>query len=567
MADYLKDKQYYIDLYDLYTIKTCLKEIDLWRDVYKECLKAEELKHLSEEEKKRNFNLLLDRHMFVVTGERYRDKEETIRKWIDNDTAEQSKYDNTPEPGGIHCSDCNTFMHCTYKHLENYMNEPLRVLFFFECPNCKKRKNIYENGEEDIPKPELCPKCNKEVASKHTREGNIITWITACPSCGFEKTDIDDFDKKAAERKQREQEEKELMEKYRRAFCLSDEKGKEYIELIEKLKYAEIAKEEEIKKYDNAYYPNSLKLKKVTTVDLEKLLTEPLEKERFIKLSFDKPEAGMQLIIPFSVQDADSSRSENISTSTLEKLIKKLLENTNWRLMSEGVHYRLGYLSGRLKGHDREEDILELAGKQREPQQPFRTGLGETSKYEWDPIIQLAKLSGKHIGIENVRKRRLKDEPEGFFLEVSEGPYTCGVCHESTPGNKTWWNLDGLRCADCWRNIKEGLIPPLTWDHDNKVWIKDWQIKSDYSIHPGTRRKLEREGILRGRYLKRVDGTTYCTVYLVEENKDFFKKYPKKPEMKIEFTWSNEHKGLIVNAKKNDYSDKSVDENVEKSKP
>lgn len=565
MADYLKDKQHYIDLYDLYTIKMCLKEIDLWREIYKESFNAEEIKHLSEEERKRNFNQLLEQELFVKTGERYRIKEETIRKWIDGDSAEQSKYDDTPEPTGIRCSNCNNLMHCTYKHLENFMNEPLRVLFFFECLNCKRRKSIYENGEEDIPKPELCPKCNKEVASKHTREGNIITWITSCPSCGFKETDIDDFDKKAAERKQREQEEKELLEKYREEFCLTDEKGKEYIEIIEKLKYAEVVKEEEIKKYDNAYYPNSLKLKKVNIVDLEKLLTEPLEKEKYIKLSFDKPEIGEFFIIPFNVQDADSSRKENISTSTLQKLIKDALEDTNWRLMSEGVHYRLGYLSGRLKGHDREEDILELAGKKKEPQQSIRADYERTSKYEWDPIIQLAKLSGKHIGVENVRKRRLKNEPEGFFLEASEGPYTCAVCQETTPGNKIWWNLDGLRCADCWRNIKEGVIPPLTWDHDNKVWIKDWQIKSDYSIHFGTRKKLEREGILRGRYLKRVDGTTYCTVYLVEENKEFSKKYPKKPEMKIEFTWSNEHKSLMVNAKKNSYPDNSNEKQNEKT--
>ncbi len=536
MADYLKDKQHYIDLYDLYTIKMCLKEIDLWREIYKESFNAEEIKHIPEDKRERDFNRLLGQELFVKTGERYRIKEETIRKWINSDSAEQSKYDNTSTPEGIRCSGCKGLMHSTYKHLENYMNEPLRVLFFFECSNCKKRKNIYENGEEAIYKPELCLKCNKEVESKHTRKGNIITWITTCLSCGFTKTDIDDFDKKAAERKQREQEEKELLEKHREEFCLTDEKGKEYIELIEKLKYAEVIKEEEIKKYDNSYYPNSLKLKKVNTLDLEKILADPLEKEKYVKLSFDKPEIGEYFIIPFNVQDADSLRKENISTSTLQKLIKDALEGTNWRLMSEGVHYRLGYLSGRLKGHDREEDILELAGMKKEQQKSVRDDYESRSKYEWDPIIQLARLSGKHIGIENVRKRRLKNEPEGFFLEASEGPYTCGICQETTPGNKIWWNLDGLRCADCWRNIKESVIPPLTWDHDNEVWIKDWEIKSDYSIHPGTRKKLEREGILRGRHLKREDGTTYCTVYLVEENKEFFEKHPKKPAMKMTYT-------------------------------
>ena len=35
--------------------------------------------------------------------------------------------------------------------------------------------------------------------------------------------------------------------------------------------------------------------------------------------------------------------------------------------------------------------------------------------------------------------------------------------------------------------------------------------------------------------LKRKDGSVYYTVYLVSENKDFLKKYPKKPAMKVEY--------------------------------
>jgi len=54
-------------------------------------------------------------------------------------------------------------------------------------------------------------------------------------------------------------------------------------------------------------------------------------------------------------------------------------------------------------------------------------------------------------------------------------------------------------------------------------------------LHPATRGKLRREGLLKGRDLKRKDGSIYCAVYLVKENKEFFKKYPKKPTMKVKF--------------------------------
>jgi DNA-directed RNA polymerase subunit RPC12/RpoP len=69
--------------------------------------------------------------------------------------------------------------------------------------------------------------------------------------------------------------------------------------------------------------------------------------------------------------------------------------------------------------------------------------------------------------IEARRTKRLEKEPEGFFLDATEGPYTCGICGENHCGNEIWWNLDGLRCTNCWRNIKEGVIPSLKHRYDN----------------------------------------------------------------------------------------------------
>lgn len=127
------------------------------------------------------------------------------------------------------------------------------------------------------------------------------------------------------------------------------------------------------------------------------------------------------------------------------------------------------------------------------------------------------------------RKLRLKREKiKGFFLEASDGHYTCAICGETLPGNEIWWNSKGLRCKDCWRNIQKKVIPSLTYDSDNKVWIKEWQLQYYFGIHPSTRRKLRREGLLKGRDLKQEDGTIYCTVYIVKENEEFFKKYSKK---------------------------------------
>ena len=91
-----------------------------------------------------------------------------------------------------------------------------------------------------------------------------------------------------------------------------------------------------------------------------------------------------------------------------------------------------------------------------------------------------------------------------------------------------WWNLDGIRCTDCWRNIKEGVIPPLKKHlfHNEGEWISHSQLKDRHNVHPSSVKKLRREGLLHGRDLKRANGSVYETIYLVSENKEFITKYP-----------------------------------------
>jgi len=142
-------------------------------------------------------------------------------------------------------------------------------------------------------------------------------------------------------------------------------------------------------------------------------------------------------------------------------------------------------------------------------------------------------------------KKRLEKDPNGFFLDSTEGPLNCGVCGDSTPGNRIWWDLNGIRCADCQRNIEERVISKNIIK-DEKLWIKEFHLKYDYSLHPTTIRKLKKEGLLHGKDLKRQDGTTYCTIYLVADNKEFFKKYPKKPKIKIEWKMKDEKGNEVI---------------------
>ncbi|HUD19247.1 MAG TPA: hypothetical protein VMR81_02320 [Patescibacteria group bacterium] len=527
--DYLKDDQHYINRYDLLTIKECLKVVEMFQAVYNKTLTSKELQGMSNHDKYSDVTKLMYWQLWFIQSQEFKNKKETIRKWMEDDRIKQEKYDSAIEPQAIHCPSCKAKMQIAgSKHLEDYTDQPMRVMFLFRCTKCKKQEWVYEGGEIRVSKPDLCSKCNKEIDVKHTRKGKVITWTRKCKFCGHTETEVDDFEKSDKEYLQKEQAEKELLEKYRTAFCLTDEQGEKFLFELEAMEFADQIRNEAKQKYDNSAYQQVSTLKKLTIVELEKLLTKVLEKTSYIKLSFTAPEIGQFIFAPFTLQDADTSRRENISTSTLEKLLKSTLENTNWRLVDR-VSYRLGFLSGRLKGYEREDDLLKLYEKKKEPQKAIDPE--KRMKYSTSTWVKLAEMQGEHEGIDATRKRRLEKEPEGFFLDA-DVHYNCAICYEGHYGNEIWWNLDGIRCADCWHNIKEGVIPPLKkhlFDNEGE-WISNSQLKSRHNVHPSSVKKLRREGLLHGRDLKRANGSIYETIYLVSENQEFLKKYPRIKE-------------------------------------
>jgi hypothetical protein len=66
------------------------------------------------------------------------------------------------------------------------------------------------------------------------------------------------------------------------------------------------------------------------------------------------------VILGFGVQDTKSGRNDRESIYDLQKLLKSALKLTNWRLMSDGVNYHLGYIQGRLRGIEGEEKLRKL---------------------------------------------------------------------------------------------------------------------------------------------------------------------------------------------------------------
>jgi len=320
---YLKDDIYYNELYDRLTIETC-RRWESKKDNKKlvppkedENLKLSDIKY-----KKWSVKVVLPIALYHIKGERYTKKAETIGAWKERDSQDKE-----------------------------------RVLFMFECSNCHKRRAYWEDRQEWVPRKNPCPKCRTGMESKSIREGNIIKTEYTCPGCSYSETDTWDLDKK------KENAIDPNFESDRKKYCLSNEEGMRYIDGAEKLKHViEMMKDHTENK---ELYDAVAKIKKLTIVELQNLLNPLIEGASYTRFELGKLDMTRDVVMEFSLQDNKRDRTEYDSVQGLQKIIRNALEETNWRLMSEGITYRLGFLSGRLRGVEGEEALTKLTGLQK----------------------------------------------------------------------------------------------------------------------------------------------------------------------------------------------------------
>jgi DNA-directed RNA polymerase subunit RPC12/RpoP len=246
-------------------------------------------------------------------------------------------------------------MVCTEKEL--YWGNNERVLFFFRCEKCNGMRVLYDSGEEFEPVYK-CSKCGSEAQATHSRKKNKITTKYDCSHCGFTEKDVLDLDKKPKERK-------EIIDKDfdvdRKRFCMSKEEGEKYIDgKANLIRATDSFKEMEEREKQKELYDEVSKIKKLNIAELEKQLVPALEKESYIRLELLKPELGKIIVIEFTVQDTTSGIHEHTRRMTLKKTINSALLGTNWKLVEDSISYRLGIISGRLRGFEYEEDIVEI---------------------------------------------------------------------------------------------------------------------------------------------------------------------------------------------------------------
>lgn len=358
---FLLPEQHYTDRYDLLTIKECLYYYQSLQKKHPEVMKLPNPENVPEEKLRTDWLRLINITIHSIKLSYFKDKKNTINKWMESDRIRQETYDNA-KSGEYYCENCNVLLDVISKESWEEKNTKMRMSFMYECPRCHKREIYYENGQKWERKPTLCEKCGSEIEAsiKIDNDKDTSTWTYKCTGCDYKKVEIDDH-KQWRERYDKEKaKDEELLKKFRKEFCFSEEEGNEAVRWMDDLeRLMKDIKKDEDKKQDPAYQ-KAISLKKLKVVELNNLVKEALEKEGYIELQFEKPELGKFPVIPFLTQDAKTEREEYDSKQQLKKLINKVLEETNWRLMSEGISYRVGYLSGRLRCYESEEDLVKL---------------------------------------------------------------------------------------------------------------------------------------------------------------------------------------------------------------
>lgn len=373
MYAHLKEREYYEDSYDHLTVEMGRSDDGFFNDFLDKF--TEKMPKGTKIDGTGNALLVNTAYMQLIGDRlirRYNEREQTIREWMARDESKDDQIAEAQLSEEPYCQHCHkqglriTDKSLMHRKRNAKYDDPKEVLFMLHCPHCDKNSAFWEDGTAWKPKPTLCPKCRHEMTHK-TRKGNkVFTFTYTCPSCGHSYKDkLDMVDKPEPPDPD--------YDKDRIHYCLLDKEFRDHLFGIKDgfEKMAELGKEMKEKQDNKHIYDAVAEMKKPKIAELVPLLSEPLEKAGYVEFRLEKPEMGKDVFVGFSCLDNKSDRGDYDSQNTLKKLIKTALAETNWRLMSEGIHYRLGYLSGRLRAYEREEDLKELVMKDKKLQDKF----------------------------------------------------------------------------------------------------------------------------------------------------------------------------------------------------
>lgn len=360
MFKHLRERKYYEDRYDDGTVAKCRSGERIVDDTFKVMEKKLTKKELTERLPGWYLQYSLYYFWFVETAaaERAENRETTITKWMEEDEKKDDRLAKAHISGGTYCRTCGTDMRVISK---DYMRRDNRkdddILIMFECVECNKRMALWEDGTQWEGAKHECEKCGGNTVSKTTKKFDVITWTETCEKCKHVNTDTIDLTDTKSEPEpvdkyleldlKRFVFDKDMMFKYEQKLNHLVRRAKLYATEQDKVEHVDV-------------YDGIKQVKKLKIAQLKELLEPIFTKDGYSDFKLGDPQIGREVSLEFSCLDTKDDREEYDSKKTLHKAIEKALEETNWRVMSAGLNYRLGFLSGSLRAYESEEEIRKL---------------------------------------------------------------------------------------------------------------------------------------------------------------------------------------------------------------
>lgn len=404
---YLKDNQYYIDLYDKFTIERCRSGERMVNDTFKEMEKDVSVKEITDHHAGwyLHYSIFYFQLVESVAVQRQERCQKAIDEWMNRDSKKDSRLESAQLTKPPYCRNCGkdtVLIHKDYMSREctDSPESEDGILFMFECKYCNKRLAFWQDGTEWEGSKAYCEKCNTVMDSKDEKNDKMITTTYICPKCGYKYNVALDLSRTITEKDPVDP----FYELDRKRFCLDEarvNKIKQKSLQLDRMKNLYI---KQIDQSENSHIYDAVKeIEKLKIAQLTDVLRPVIDKESYKEFKLGEPQFEREVTITFSCLDSKSEREEYDSKKDLQKVIVKTLEDTNWRLMSDGVDYRLGYLNGRLRAYETEEDLQKLVGQQ------FKDGIRK--KRESAPQFEPKKLDLREAIQVYLQNITVKGEP------------------------------------------------------------------------------------------------------------------------------------------------------------
>lgn len=358
---HLRPREYYENRYDDGTVEICRRGEHIVNQTFIEMQKKVPAKEI--QERKPGWYLQYSIFYFSLVelpaAKRYAERDEVIAKWMQQDEAKDRRLAEAHIAGGMYCRNCGKDMHVVSK---DYMRRDGRkeedILLMFECDACDKRSAFWQDGTEWEGVRIKCKKCGGDTTAVHKTEGKVITTVRTCSDCGNAETEVMDL---SADPAREEEPANPYYELDHKRFVFTDSmmsKFQQKAHHLERMRQLHAQAADRVERVD--IYSLVKDVKKLKIAQVAELLTPVLTKQKYTEFKLGEPQIGREVSLDFSCLDADADREEYQSAKQLRKAIEKALSDSNWRLMSDGVSYRLGFLSGRLRAYESEEELKQL---------------------------------------------------------------------------------------------------------------------------------------------------------------------------------------------------------------